>query len=1287
MKPVNKYTPNARIFVLVEDYIPKDQNVHPQKKIIQVQGWTKVNSVNSVENGGSAEIELNDINLRYWKYYPLSYIYSREFNDNLTTSDGRIIDTPINIQYSLRNKKEIIWYKQLLNEYKTKDKVYSYLYQMMSLRGAKIISEKKGNVEENINIPEEGGFLKPLFDLQNVIWIHYLAPDGYWYPGFKGLITDIGFSYVVGDTPKMNLKAKTADRLWEYSYAVTGINNLAGISSVKNLSLDSENATIAFNNVFGNKKASDVIIDTFKKCNEFFITSKYTDEKNPNAQIDYRYFKVLELFGLPKEIIQPVKTGTEEEVEIDLKSEKDINYIRYDIGDDVFTYKKWKEDEDINPYELYPSNEITPKPKTLGDNPLPTVDETIPLFPVICLSDFFGELKPFQNLIRTNIQLDNIDKMSIKDILEVVKKSTLAYIYPDADGSIKIERQNFDLTPAGDYDYIIDENYRTELYAQYGDDLQNQVEGDKESTTSTSEDKSILPVYDLPLDMREKNGKRYIISRKDKCFVSDNFNETESSIVTRTSTWMKQDLYEFDTLTNLVVQSGKAESSPKVYGKYGLREVVLESIIKPEFLKKGGTKASVNKILNSYSEGMKLMINGRSKTASVNLYQRPDIQLNRNLVFMDLGKVGLTHTISQSIDLESNIHTTSIQLTYVRPIGYPIVNPWRFIINYNNAKKEYELKEWYAKPLTDEKEIDIGSDSFQTEELDSDEDINFLKQRTEYIIGDSGRGDYAKYLKDLEAGKVQSLIYIVKHPTNIGWLDESYKDIMYIYWKEGESYVIKKYLCIANPAHRKDTLENKGYVKYTQLTEGMYKYNVGGQQTVKSDMPETVNSLISNDFDYDYLKDDLTLDTQYNKQLSKDIKLKYNNEDVEYTSILSNTFLWHWNKQENDGRKNALNGDEKMYYDGVNVEYKMSDEDIVYSNINSKNAGEVNIAVGYYSLDEKTLDKIEKENTQVNEETVQNSGAPGDSFERLLLYLSFLRNKWNVTKSRYWKDIIIDSELARHSFYDDKNIPTYDNEYSKYDFTNNFITYNITKKGSTYKTVDSVWQAYKTKLYNFIYTMPDKYKLCFQGLINRQFEYADTGVQWVNNKDFNLKCDNPEMLTGYYPSRSGSSIYTRNSYSAFIALFHYTALQWLDIDSIFGNNEVMGDLIKLIYGFNGTDNNANANLFSNEFYYVSNIFTPIPSLGFSVGNKPNYVAGRATGWTGESYNTVRAVQYKKYITFGSIPNKFNFEVKDADIGFNYYVPFGWIQVLMQYIYQFAVQEWTTAETEFKGWFQ
>ena len=639
-------TANARVFVLVDDYVPTEVDLHPPKTLYQLTSFVNLSSNVSVDGnggigGGSCSITFNDKDFRFFREYPLDKLNTKDFGSSNIQFDEKTLVKNITLSYP----EEIILFKELLSKYGEKIPIYKSLGDKLQIKD----KETGGTV------------LIPIISTQNAVYIHYLDRKLVFHSGFTGLITSVGVSHNNNQTPKITISGKTFDRVFDYSYITTGLSNIGDNYRTRFQSLkDADRTKIALTNRLSNKDASQIIVECFDIANKFFVGKEYKQEDK-----DYRYWKVRKLFGFGEDTQQESIDGTSTRV-------IGVNEQGIDVGDPTaWINKSWNWDTPLSiKTDFYPGSDV--KIPSTGA----VSQEEGDWFQVKISKEFvdtdLSKVKPFQNLLRANLQLFTTDKMTIRDVLNVVKKTTFSLMYFDMDGSFKVERPYFDA--------VFNDKFG-ELSA---------------NITSFSNQSNVLYLRPGPKDYDLK----YIISKKDRSYISSTLDDNESGLVTRTTISGKSDWYELDKTVTDVTLTGVSESSPKTIAKYGDRQVQLDSITRPEFL----FADNRDEVLTSYAYGMRLLLSSQKRTVAVVLDQRPDLQLNRKMIFLDYAISFLIRRITQTFSPMDNRLVTTVHGFYVRNIGEGLFNPYFYYISKFDTGVEpnedifvesnWELKEW-----------------------------------------------------------------------------------------------------------------------------------------------------------------------------------------------------------------------------------------------------------------------------------------------------------------------------------------------------------------------------------------------------------------------------------------------------------------------------------------------------------------------------------------------------------------------------------------------------------------
>lgn len=818
---ISSLSANARVFMILEDWLPENSYEHPKKSLYFLESYLDLNITHDRENGGgSATISFNDKDFRYWKYFPWKFINVKEWGDdrplrNSTPSLADLVkqETPP-VSKALLNTEEINNYRnEILKKYGAKHPAIKALS----------VLAKEETLTSDGTTPPNGGLLLPVMSPQNILFIDLLAPDGRWYRSFTGIVSSLTIKDSKTQTPVFTVNAKTPDRFFEYSYSVTGTENVGGAWTAEYRYLRTEKQSekvTALLNRYGGLNTSQVIATALEDCNKFFLrkdifqpteisANKGTSGAPTNPSVDFRYFKVDRIFGWGKKLLNDATaltgTPTDGTTNQTIKVSK-LDFEGYKLTDNIFRKKSWRFDEQLNvAKDFYPAKDVYSKTGFVSSDSSSDAE----WLQVAMDNEYHVKTKPFQNLVRTSIALFQTEKMTIKEVLEQVKKTSLFCIYFDGDNILRIERPYFDIHLG-------------------------------------------MPREELPPDYDE----RYIVSKVDKSYISHTYSENEAPIVTRLQIDAK-----FDWVPNLEAEistlafSGKTESSPKTIGKFGDRYVTLNSIISNKFGKIGSS--SVIEVLDSYCFAQKLMLSSQSKTFTLELDQRPDLQLNRNILFLDLGLYGLTKSISHTFNPQSNRIITSVTCDYVRPVGYTLYNPWRKILKENDTKN-FTLQNWKDIPeidLTDKKEVGYLEGDTKTGGFF---EVNGYDTATEVL-----KRIYERANKDFKEEDPHLLIVRQKDLTeqkqegsevNI----ENFEDeVIFVMKTDTENIFLKAIGCNgADPQDNEPVVDlyKDQFKEYARIADavsgGIYNYKLEGLEK-DGFKDEAIEGLVCNDFLYD----------------------------------------------------------------------------------------------------------------------------------------------------------------------------------------------------------------------------------------------------------------------------------------------------------------------------------------------------------------------------------------------------------------------------------------------------
>jgi len=1050
---ISKYSANARVYILMDDYEPSNLTTHPNKTLYKVNSIIQVNSKLSVEGGGNATVTFNDKDMKFWKYIKFKYANSKEWgNEQLTgESAGNLLE-------NLRNQQEIADFRKHLVEYGTKSKAISAL---------KVLAGETGSEELS------GGILLPILTPQNLIWIHYLGRDGNWYAGFTGVITQMSLSETAGKTSVFTVNAKTPDVFFENSQLLIRTQNIGGADSRQNIKLEQID-NLAMTNVFSGKITSEVISETIKKVNNFFLK---TDREGVDFKgEDPRYFKVRKLWGFGKDLpeTKPEETKTSkkdgessgtssakmprtiQEIEKHLVkiSEPDGDFIsafdftdyevrsRTDRGwyvqdqvtdaDSFFDtdaqFQTWLDSKEPLPKVIksttgvagsksettqitqegergYPNNHekfrnkkwhytdkidiakdfYNGKELIVKGSPVVSAEED---WREVVMDEFFYDdgdrVKPFQNLIATSLDLFTVDKMTAKDVLDTVRKTVLAYIYFEGDGNLRVERPYFDIHLG-----MLD---NAELSQE------------------------LPPDYDT----------RYLITKKDRSYRSHSYSENASGLVTRTELVIKPDWIQLSSDIDALEFSGKSESSWQTTFKFGEKQVQLNSIVSPKFaLGDGEVKA---KILRSYCYAMRMLMSSDYRNISLQLDQRPDLQLNRNMLFLDLGLYFVTKEISHSYSPANNRLDTTVTGTYARPVGTRLVNPYRFIIEPDGSLTAWEtVDKW--------KEGAFNSDFYKTTDVNNPIEVMEGGETFE-SIEDTCRTEYSRIEKftneDDDFDKLYSGDGEQKNPYILcfrGLADsntnyEDFCDDFYLMLPASKEFVkigsesgYKQMSCgdsqsagtLIKSVQEEFTTSDDGvsrpnFSSFVRLQEGLYRYARVGNEFVCSNFKYY-------DLNSSFIKSGTaTANSKVICNLSNGQK-----SSVDYKSYLKNECKFAYNTSNSGANRMFLaesNGT-GTWWEGVNIFPASSARtqfDSAMARINDRQ-----------KVDVFVLNYVVRREEQLKPNTVKPDGYNFNDNQRLFFYLKLIQGHFDLIKKTdkgyTWKDKTIPTDITTEKLY------------------------------------------------------------------------------------------------------------------------------------------------------------------------------------------------------------------------------------------------------------------------------
>jgi hypothetical protein len=999
----------------------------------------------------------------------------------------------------------------------------------------------------------DGGVLVPLLTPQNLIWIHYLGRDGNWYAGFTGVITQMSVQTVAGKTSVFTVNAKTPDIFFENSQLLIKTQNIGGVDAKQNSKLEDID-NLAMTNVFSGKITSEIIVDTINKVNNFFLNTK---RKNVKFDYDPRYFKVRKLFGFGKDE-KVTSDGTSDTFKIVQAGERG-----YPINNELFRNKNWNYNTELSiSDDFYNGIEVKKNGQQVtseeGDWRQVVMDEFF--------YDSGDKVKPFQNLIATSLDLFTVDKMTAKEVLDTVRKTVMCYIYFEGDGNLRVERPYFDIH-LGMLNSEIDRN-------------------------------GLPPDYDL----------RYLMTTKDISYKNHSYSENSSGLVTRTELDIKPDWIPISSEIKDAVFTGKSESSWKTTFKFGEKQVQLNSIVSPKFAV--GNKSVKDDILRSYCYAMRMLLSSDYRSLSLSLDQRPDLQLNRNMLFLDLGLYFVIKEISHNFVFKENRLDTTVIGTYVRPVGTQLVNPYRFIISSNGELKSWEAIDKFKEGAFN-KDLSLTTEKNNPQELIANgETFESLEEfaRNKYSELENFTSQAEGFDKMYASDGEEKNPYIIcfrglndSHNDRQDFFDDFYLMLpaTKTVHKVGTASGTRQMSCGDSQSAGtliSDIEANKFidgdktrpvFTSYTRLYEGIYRYFKEGNRFKCSNFK--YYDLSSNFTKLGSEKSNATV-------LAPSSFEKDKMEQVKYISYMTPACVMAYNQITDNKSFMVLAEPKGTWWEGVNIfpaSSGISEYNSVMSNVSDKSKIDVFVC-NYTANDEKQIqDGVKDKNTSMNILNLNEQQKLFYVIKLIQKYPSFFKI---VNKHKEWKNVTlpvleekviyssINSEL--HGLYGvTKNmLSTNYDSYVSYDATNNKQTQDTWFNNVYY---NAIINALNTPILNTfsLNGLYDVMSQCFASYPEKYVKRLTSEGKFTdkNGKKVNAKFNYP--MAGL-----GMRFPLKDNRAGLIALFHLFLQKETTIDTL----GIAGKLNDFILA---TDSFFNWRLFSAKINAINaGEFVDMPTL-------------------------------------------------------------------------------------------
>ncbi len=245
----------------------------------------------------------------------------------------------------------------------------------------------------------------------------------------------------------------------------------------------------------------------------------------------------------------------------------------------------------------------------------------------------------YQTVLRSQLDLLTIDQDSAYNVLNKVAQSTFSSIYVDQAGNLRYEYPRYETMPS-----------LSEKPDAYG-----MLEGVVDNETPW-------------------HGRNYWISSTDRSFLNYDGGFNEGDIVATRVVAPQRFALEFLNLEKIILATkftGYATLPESDLIRYGLREANLAPFFAETTLSKT--------VLDKFAEAALTYLNVKGRSFVVVLNQRPDLMLNRNLVYMDRMLVGLITDISDTFS-PSTGHQRTLTCRYMRYVGEKLTFPWRDLL-------------------------------------------------------------------------------------------------------------------------------------------------------------------------------------------------------------------------------------------------------------------------------------------------------------------------------------------------------------------------------------------------------------------------------------------------------------------------------------------------------------------------------------------------------------------------------------------------------------------------------
>lgn len=477
----------------------------------------------------------------------------------------------------------------------------------------------------------------PFVNLFDPIFVDYIGQDGYWYAGFTGVVTSINENYPRTGDQAITIQCSDLNVLLDNSTLVVSWYNLpTQEKSIRDFvyaleKIPNSTKEAAFQNVFTNeKKVVDIVRKVVGQAQNLWSFPDNPDVGTKGLYIDpipQEYHGISARRGCIQRMDTVEKMGPE----------------RFNTN-----------------YALLENSYISNPTDTSGGCRKILMDPLIMQFDNLFL----------QKLLANSLSLFNDLLKSPNDVLNELTSRMIAYKYFDAHGNLIIE--------------LAKPNNYPNMESYGGKSVVTAIRHREKTVNNTAqvEPKNVVTmksgVDGLDYDWLALNfhGKNYVLSQDD--FIGFTSQIAEAPLITVAATDMSGWAY----INGVPVELSKASSSLHgvavadfdLLSKLGVKRYQTQSmynVIWP-------SQATGSKVLSFQSAAMLERMNSLADSGTIQLNHRPELQLGRTIINPLRMKsyliTGITNTWSPG-----SMHTTTLTLTYGRPLHKTLETPWHAI--------------------------------------------------------------------------------------------------------------------------------------------------------------------------------------------------------------------------------------------------------------------------------------------------------------------------------------------------------------------------------------------------------------------------------------------------------------------------------------------------------------------------------------------------------------------------------------------------------------------------------